>query len=245
MAGGWFQDKLLGIVKKQEKFKGGSLFDTYERHRPAEGRLPSWDHLFVLGNVDYSNFRAFRLRLNQLISKAEIVTAANIHDIGNSISKPTRNGLSFTKVDTNRSDLCNCWEAEDFHRNPKDFVQRRMKEGLPLEFCYRTAATGTVSIRHAVPWNVFEDYFQARSHLGIRNYSYGNIEWMSNRETITENFLSPPYAVLVTMDNSKFKNEGSKLKLIYGILKNDGLELNIPEESHPEDKDASLLYYLK
>lgn len=210
MANGWLKGRLMDILKKQESFTESSLMANHERQRPAEGALPSWGHLFVLGGV------------NQRLA-ADALT-------------PMNDNRSFQRLTDRRSDLNQTWRATAFHKNPRAFVASKVVQKTPIEFGYLKAGEEVVSIRHVLPLKAEESYFQAQSHDGIRNYRYERVEWMSDGVEDIENYLQPPYAIHVGMDNSDFKKSGTKLRIVYGVWLNGGLELNIPQSSHPEDR---------
>lgn len=242
MASGWLQERLMGILKKHETFTDGSLMSSHQRQRPAEGALPSWGHLFVLGGVNQRYFHHFKNRLNELIKNSEIVTEENIHRLASDALKPMNDNHSFKMLEDHRSDLSQTWKVTAFHKKPRAFVASRAEQKTPMEFGYLKHEEEVVSIRHVLPLKAEESYFQAQSHGGIKNYRYDKVEWVSAGAADIENYLQPPYALHVGMDNSDFKKSGTKLRIVYGVWLNGGLELNIPQSSHPEDKDVSLFY---
>lgn len=242
MANGWLQERLMGILKKHETFTESSLMSSHQRQRPTEGALPSWGHLFVLGGVDQRYFQHFKNRLNELIKSTEIVTEANIHRLASDALKPMNDNHSFKPLEARRSYLNQTWKATAFHKEPKTFVASSAAQKTPMEFGYLKDGEEVVSIRHVLPLKAEESYFQAQSHGGIRNYRYERVAWVSAGAADIENYLQPPYAIHVGMDNSDFKKSGTKLRIVYGVWLNGGLELNIPQSSHPEDKDVSLFY---
>lgn len=236
MANGWLKGRLMDILKKQESFTESSLMANHERQRPAEGALPSWGHLFVLGGVNQRYFHHFKNRLNELIKNSEIVTEDNIHRLASDALKPMNDSHSFKLLEDHRSDLSQTWKVTAFHKEPRAFVASRAEQKTPMEFGYLKDGEEVVSIRHVLPLKAEESYFQAQSHGGIRNYRYERVEWMSDGVEDIENYLQPPYAIHVGMDNSDFKKSGTKLRIVYGVWLNGGLELNILQSSHPEDR---------
>lgn len=243
MASGWLQGRLLNILKKHESFTDGYLMANHERQRPAEGALPFWGHLFVLGGIDSRFFGSFKKRLNELIQETDVVTEDTIARLGLDALKSIDAVKGFSPIAKGRSDLSHQWLDAVFLRDRKGFIERVIDDEAIVELRYRNRR-GEDSIRHVRPLKAQESYFQAKSHLGVRNYRYDQVQWVSTLES-REEFLHPPYAVYVSMDNSDFKRSGTKIRVVYGALVDGGLELNIPQGSHPEDKDTSLFYAME
>jgi hypothetical protein len=244
MARGWLHGKLKGILRKQEEYTGGSLMSTHNRMRPAEGEVPSWAHLLVLGGVSHSFFSFFKVELDEAIKNSEVVTPENIHRIAGEALKPLNTTRAFSRIRDDRSELSQMWKAANFARDPKEFIEEALNARSALEFYYETSNEESMSIRQVTLLKAYETYFQAKSHLGIRNYSYEKVRWVSFPAERANTF-DPPYAIHIVMDNANFKTEGSKLRLIYGVMVNGGLELNIPATRHLEDEEVSLFYSMK